>query len=221
MTHSRTRLPPALQALASEQVLASGEPLFRTESPASSVFFLVSGSVRLVRFGRDGEEIPIHQAHAGEFFAEASLYGDRYHCTAVALQRCVVLALPAPDVRRLLEHDRSFSGYWIETLARQLRASRARIERLCLKRARERVRHLLLTEGIGPQHHYPLRGTLKDLALSLGLTHEALYRTLAEMQRAGELVREADGLRLAGSVRPRAAAPAPGRPTRSRLAATR
>jgi CRP-like cAMP-binding protein len=31
-----------------------------------------------------------------------------------------------------------------------------------------------------------LPGTLKDIAANLGLTHEALYRTLAKMQHDGE-----------------------------------
>ncbi len=189
-------LPPPLMALASERVLEPDEVLFRAAAPAAAVFFLVSGSLRLVRFGQGGEEIPIHQAHAGEFFAEASLHGDRYHCTAIAAKVSSVLVLPADSVGRLLEHDRAFSGYWIETLARQLRNSRARVERLCLKRASERVRHLLLTEGIGPKRRYELRGSVKELALSLGLTHEALYRTLARMQRTGELTREDGALRL-------------------------
>ena len=30
---------------------------------------------------------------------------------------------------------------------------------------------------------FELRGTLKDLAAELGLTHEALYRTLAALER--------------------------------------
>ena len=34
-----------------------------------------------------------------------------------------------------------------------------------------------------------LRGNLKDLANELGLTHEALYRTLAALERAGEIKR--------------------------------
>jgi CRP-like cAMP-binding protein len=32
-------------------------------------------------------------------------------------------------------------------------------------------------------------GTLKDLATELGLTHEALYRTLADMAADGEIER--------------------------------
>lgn len=196
MVSSLTPLPPSLMALASTRALEPDEVLFRAAAPAAAVFFLVSGSLRLVRFGKGGEEIPIHQAHAGEFFAEASLHGDRYHCTAIAAKASSVLVLPADEVGHLLEHDRAFSGYWIETLARQLRNSRARVERLCLKRASERVRHLLLTEGIGPKRRYELRGSFKELALSLGLTHESLYRTLARMQHSGELTREDGALRL-------------------------
>lgn len=191
-----TPLPSPLMALASERELEPDEVLFRTASPAAAVFFLVSGSLRLVRFGKGGEEIPIHQAYAGEFFAEASLHGDRYHCTAIAAKVSRVLVLPANEVGRLLEHDRAFSGYWIETLARQLRNSRARVERLCLKRAPERVRHLLQTEGTGPTRRYMLRGSVKELALYLGLTHESLYRTLARMQRSGELTRDGETLQL-------------------------
>jgi len=196
MDTGRAELPLPLRSIAVERTLAAGEPLFQAAAPATAVFFLVSGAVRLVRYGPDGEEIPIHQAHAGEYFAEASLRGDRYHCTALALRPSVVLALPAGDVARLLANDPAFAGRWIETLALQLRVSRARVERLCLKRASERVRHLLLTEGSGPQHRYQPRGSLKELAWLLGLTHEALYRTLAAMERAGELARDERGLRL-------------------------
>jgi DNA-binding MarR family transcriptional regulator len=34
-----------------------------------------------------------------------------------------------------------------------------------------------------------LTGSLKDLAAELGLTHEALYRVLAALERAGEIKR--------------------------------
>jgi CRP/FNR family transcriptional regulator, dissimilatory nitrate respiration regulator len=42
-------------------------------------------------------------------------------------------------------------------------------------------------------------GTLKDLATELGLTHEALYRTLAEMAAADEIERLKGKIRLAKS----------------------
>jgi CRP-like cAMP-binding protein len=82
-------------------------------------------------------------------------------------------------------------------LAAQLRMARARIERLSLRSAEERVRHLLLSEGRGPRCELEIAGSLKELARRLGLTHESLYRTLARMQKDGLIDREGLRLRLA------------------------
>jgi DeoR/GlpR family transcriptional regulator of sugar metabolism len=42
-----------------------------------------------------------------------------------------------------------------------------------------------------------LRGTAKDLAAELGLTHEALYRALSELAAQGEIERLEGKIRLA------------------------
>lgn len=196
MTTIDRALPEALRPLAARREFDAGERVFRAASPARHVFLVVAGAVRLVRYGPDGEEVPIHLAHAGECFAEASLHAERYHCSAYAVRRSTLLAVPSDAVRRLLAADPAFAADWVATLAAQLRRERARVERLCLRGARERVRHLLLTEGTGPRGRYPLRGPVRDLAAELGMTHEALYRTLAAMEASGELSRDRAGLAL-------------------------
>lgn len=196
-TSSTARLPPVLSAHATARSCQTGEVVFRAGAPAGSVFHVAAGSVSLLRFGRCGEEVTVHQAQAGEYFAEASLYSESYHCSAVATQPSRLLVIPAEALRRLLARDIAFSQLWVEILSKQLRRSRARVERLCLKGARERVMHLLLAEGEGADHRYQLPGTLKNLASELGLTHEALYRTLAAMEAEGVLVRGVGQLALA------------------------
>ncbi len=186
-------LPAGLLAASSRVACPKGATLFRTGGPTHAVFYVESGAVRLLRFGREGEEVVLHEARAGEFFAEASLDSARYHCDAVAAEPSELLKIPAGALRALLEADPRFSRQWIAILSRQLRSARSRIERLSLKGARERVLHLLLSEGRGPGCEVRLAGTLKDLARHLGLTHEVLYRTLAAMEREGEITR-ADGV---------------------------
>lgn len=183
-------LPETLAALARQRGFAPGELVFRAHSPARNVHYLVSGRVVMHRFGPAGEEVVIHVAQPGEYFAEASLHSERYHCTAVAAAASEVVEIPSAPLRASLRADPAFAMQWLAIVSRQLRQARARVERLCLKGARERVRHLLLTEGRGARHAYTLRGTLKELAAELGLTHEALYRTLAAMEREGLLERE-------------------------------
>lgn len=50
--------------------------------------------------------------------------------------------------------------------------------------------------SIAPRHAVSLSGTLKDIAAELGLTHEALYRTLADMSADGEIERRKGTIRL-------------------------
>lgn len=186
-------LPAALLAASSRLSCPAGTTVFRTGGATHAVFYVKSGAVRLLRFGRQGEEVVLHEARPGEFFAEASLDSGRYHCDAVAAEPSELLKIPAAALRALLDADPEFSRRWIALLSRQLRSARARIERLSLKGARERVLHLLLSEGRGPGCELRLAGTLKDLARHLGLTHEVLYRTLAAMEREGEITR-GDGI---------------------------
>jgi CRP-like cAMP-binding protein len=139
----------------------------------------------------------LHRAGRGEFFAEAALNAPRYQCNAIVSQPSALLAFPAGKVRDLLDTDPEFAHQWVSLLARQLHAARARLERLALKSAAERVLHYLHTEGKGPRCEVALAGSVKDLAKELGLTHESLYRTLARLEQDGVIVRRERGLGLA------------------------
>lgn len=186
-----------LQDLAEPVALTRGQLVFRAGDAARHVFHVDAGAVQLVRHGRAGERILLHDARAGEFFAEASLGAARYHCDAVVAEDCVLSRLDAQRLVERLRGDPQAAFAWMTLLARQLRAVRMRAERLSLKTAAERVRHLLLSEGCGDDCAYEASGSLKDLAHALGLTPEALYRSLAALEQAGEIARDGKRLRLA------------------------
>jgi CRP/FNR family transcriptional regulator, dissimilatory nitrate respiration regulator len=188
--------PDALRRSAATRTCVTGEAVFRTGTRTHSVFYIETGRVRLVRFGAHGEEVALHDARAGEFFAEASLDSAHYHCDAIAAEPTQLLQVPAAAIRELLATDPVFVRRWVSLLAGQLRKSRARVERLSLKGARERVLHLLVSEGHGTAPAVALQGTVKDLARELGLTHEVLYRTLAAMSVEGLIERDGETIRL-------------------------
>jgi CRP/FNR family transcriptional regulator, dissimilatory nitrate respiration regulator len=192
----RDTLPRAVRDLARRVEYPKSAPVFRQGDPVRAVFQVLGGEVRLARFGKDGAELVLQRAGPGEFFAEASLDSGRYHCTAIASEEASLLEIPAEALRELLDKDTKLARQWAALLARQLRSARARLERLSLGGAAERVRHYLNTEGRGPTCEVELTGSLKDWARELGLAHETLYRTLARMQHSGELEREGAALRL-------------------------
>ena len=151
-----------------------------------AMYFVLSGEVRLVRRSRSGGEIILQRARHG-FLAEASLDQPAYHCDAVAAQPSSLLVIPRKAFSKALAIA-EFRNGWTAHLARELRKARSSVERLSLRTARERILHFIETEG--DRGVVNLGQSKKDWAAELGLTHEALYRALAQMVKRGELIVE-------------------------------
>jgi CRP-like cAMP-binding protein len=176
-------LPRSARAKARRIALPRAAVLFRRGDRPAAMHFVRSGEIRLVRHSRAGGEIVLQRARRG-FVAEASLDQGAYHCDAVAAAPSEVLAIPLRSFEEAIAAA-AFRKAWVRHLARELRRARAQVERLSLKTARDRIVHYIETEGEGGA--VALMQSKKDWAAELGLTHEALYRALAQMRRQGLL----------------------------------
>jgi CRP/FNR family transcriptional regulator, dissimilatory nitrate respiration regulator len=189
-------LPAAARSAAIDHQLKAGEPLFRLGAETLGLCEVLTGHVRLARVDRSGREVVLHVAGPGETLAEASLFSPRYHCDAIANTRAVVRIYPKREVMAAFQANPTAAQAFAAALARQVMALRTRLEQRNIRSARERVRHVLALI-VGPDGRtVVLRGTLKDLAAEIGLTHEALYRTLAALERSGEIKRRDDKILL-------------------------
>ncbi len=188
-------LPADLLPLCRPRGLARGAPLFAAGGRPAQLFWVAWGEVVLERPGRDGQGLVLQRCRQG-FVAEASLQAARYHCDARALTASQVLAVPLAPLRVALAGDAAFANRWVQMLNGELRRLRLQCERLALPRVQDRLLHLIDTEGV--QGRWVLTGDLKSLAATLGVTHEALYRTMAALEKAGRLRREVDALVLPG-----------------------
>jgi len=173
----------------------AGKTLFRRGDKAIGIYFLASGKLRLHRVTPDGGEVTMHTARAGELFAEASLFADNYHCDATAETDCEAWLYPKDDLARYLHDDPASLWAFAAGLARSLQGIRQRYELKQIRSAPARVLQLLRLRcddaGV-----YRITGSFKDMAAELGLTHEALYRALATLERDGRIVRSDRDLRV-------------------------
>ena len=181
-------MPTGVRAAAKDRELKAGEVLFRLGDKTIGLCEVMAGRVRLARFDRSGHEVVLHVAGAGETLAEASLFSPQYHCDAIASTKATVRVYPKREVLAAFERNPKAARAFSAALAHQVMDLRTRIEQRNIRSARERVRHFL-TLNAKARRVFELRGTLKDLAAELGLTHEALYRTLAALERSGEIRR--------------------------------
>jgi CRP-like cAMP-binding protein len=131
----------------------------------------------------------LHTARPGELFAEAALFADRYHCDAVAASASRVRVLPKRPLLAAFRDDPAVGERFMAVLARQIHGLRSRLEGRNIRSARERVLNYLVLAADADTRTVALDGTLMDLASEIGLSHEALYRTLAALVRDGVIRR--------------------------------
>lgn len=79
-------------------------------------------------------------------------------------------------------------------LSGEVRRLRLANERLRLLKVQDRLLHRIETEG--SQRSYALDCTLKQLAQQLAVTHEALHRALAALERTQQIERSGGEIRL-------------------------
>lgn len=189
-------LPANVRGAAVEHTLKAGQTLFRAGAKTSGLYEIVKGKLRLVRVDPSGREAVLQVASAGETLAEASVFSSTYHCDAIASTDAVVRLYPKTILLGELEHNPKFAQAFAGMLARQVMTLRTRLEQRNIHSARDRVRHYLVVNADPNGRTVTLSGTLKDMAAELGLAHEALYRTLAEMAADGEIERRKGTIRL-------------------------
>jgi len=180
-------LPAQLQPLCIWLHGAKGEQLFPQGKKPDRMFYVVSGEVVLQRLGIQGEQVVLQRARQS-FIAEASLQSTNYHCDAVVTISGELVSVPIDAIRQALLADPAFAMRWMGMLNQELKRLRAQCERLSLKGVRDRLLHLIESEG--QCGRLPLGSGLKSMALELGVTHEALYRSVAAMEKQGVLRRE-------------------------------
>ena len=170
------------------RTLARGEVLFRQGDAACAIYFVDKGQLRLERHTSDGRRVTLHTARGGELFAEASLFAEGYHCDAVAIEPSDVRIFAKSAVLDSIRSDPMNALSLLAAMARQLHQVRQRLELRNVRSARERV-SLYLELRAGPDGAVPVDGELQDIAADLGLTREALYRTLALLETSGIIER--------------------------------
>lgn len=157
------------------------------------MFFVGDGEVVLERLGAQGSSVVLQRTRHG-FVGEASLQSARYHCDGKVVAISQITQTPIRELREAMDNDSKFASRWIAMLNREVKRLRLQCERLSLNKVKNRLLHLIETEG--KDGKFPLGVGLKSLATELGVTHEALYRCVAGMEASCEVMRSEGHLTL-------------------------
>src|SRR5437588_9880534 len=111
----------ALDQLALERrSLARNEVLFRQGDKVIAIYFVEAGRLRLERRTFDGRLLTLGTTPAGEFFVEAALFSEAFHCDAVATEPSQVRIYPKAAVLNVLRTDSASAMSFLTLIARQV-----------------------------------------------------------------------------------------------------
>ena len=194
----RVRVHPLFSSLSDEALaqlferarpidLGAHEKLFSQGEKADRFYIVVSGSVKLFRFSKDGQEKVIEVIEEGHSMAEAIMFMEELSCypvNAEALEKTTVVGFNSNLYLQILESSPQSCFKILGTLSRRLHTRLNEIETLTLKNARHRAcRYLLDLAGenasTGQVIHLPVAKQL--IAARLAMQPETLSRILREL----------------------------------------
>ncbi|MEM7757801.1 MAG: Crp/Fnr family transcriptional regulator [Cyanobacteria bacterium P01_A01_bin.40] len=188
-------LPAELQNIATYKDIAAKQIIFQQEETSKSIYFLLEGQLRLVSFTQ--ERIINHLfIRPGESFAEVALFADTYLCTAIADIPSRLAVIDKEVFHQALRNLPDLATLYINQLIYRFKTIKTLLDLRSIRSARERLLHYLLLKVESSSRTLVLQHPLKDMAIELGLSTEALSRTLARLQEEGMITRKKRSITL-------------------------
>ncbi len=161
---------------------AKGEPLYLSGSPATALYIIHEGSVKVSRSLADGREQIVRLLEPGDFDGDHGLFVTEQHeAAATATAPVSACVLYKREFQRLLKDAPEVSFAVMQELTRRIDQLEAKATG-AMAPVEGRLAAYLLAQ---PQPEFRLPMKKKDLAQYLGTTPETLSRRLKAFGQAG------------------------------------
>lgn len=167
-----------------------GTRVFHEGDHSDACYIVKSGTFRVTREHPDGRAITLATLGEGDIVGELAMLDGEVRSASVETLGGdgELLALPASDVRALLERHPEITVKFVAALTRRLRAANERISRQSFQTVPSRVAGVLsqmVAEEGEDGHQVTIRMNQADLAQLAGTSRESVSRFLADLERSG------------------------------------
>ncbi len=173
------------------QQFKKGETIFEEGTYPHGLYCISNGKVKVTQTGSDGREHIVHLSKDGDVMGyRAVLSGDKYSCSAVALENSSVCFIPTKVFVSMVEKDPKLAFKIIHLLSNELKVAERGITDIAQKSVKERLAQglLLLKESYGFESDNATLNvamTREDIANIVGTARETVIRLLFELDREG------------------------------------
>lgn len=160
------------------------EIILREGEPAESIYFVVSGALKLSKTSAEGKEQILSILRPGDSFNDVPVFDDGPNpASAEAMGPVVLYELSKSDFKALLQSNPVVAANTIIVLAEQVRRLVSLVEDLSFRHVIGRVARILLeySDGAAPG----ARLTQQDMAAMAGTAREVVGRSLKSLEQEG------------------------------------
>ena len=178
-----------LQQYSELRRLPARETLYAQGEPATAMFVLLEGSMKLSRRTGGAKEHVVRLVRPGEVLAESALFsGGDYVATAVALEESRLLAVDAQRLAVQLRRDPHLAWNVLQRIGKRIEELQTQTELLATHTAEQKVAAYLMNRyrAVSPEDAVIASSCRRsDLASLLALAPETLCRVITEFKRRG------------------------------------
>ena len=171
-----------IQQIAARKEFRKGEIIFHEGEPSRGFCLVVSGSVKIYRIGPDGRERVFHVIEAGDSFAEAAMFMEKFPATAEALAPATLVFIEKNGFKQLITRDPKLSFKIMGTLVKWLTKMRDSLSDLTLKEVPARFASYVISLPV-KGNDIPVTVGKTTVALTIGTTKETFSRMLQRLSR--------------------------------------
>ncbi|MCX7570135.1 Crp/Fnr family transcriptional regulator [Tumebacillus sp. DT12] len=170
--------------------------IFHQGDPLDTVYFIVSGQVKIFRNDDQGREQVVNILQIGDLFPHAGFFQSRavYPAHSVMLENGVLLALSTTRFRALIESNPALCLKLMSVMESQYLEQQGRLTEMVMHNTFGRLVLLLVRlsrlHGVRQDDgrvHLSVPLTNQDLASMIGTSRETVNRTISQLKKSGVL----------------------------------
>jgi len=170
-----------------EKTADRGEVILFEGEPAESVYFVVSGAVKVFKTSAEGKEQTLSIVRPGESFNDVPIFdGGANPASARAMGPVLLYGIRKSDMKAILRDHPQIALNVIKVLANRVRHLVSLVEDLSFKHVIGRVARILL-EHVGGEVRPGTRLTQQEMAAMAGTAREVVGRSLKALEEQGAI----------------------------------
>jgi len=195
----------SISRLMVERTVEKNEIIWIEQDSAKTVYFVVSGQIKLFKMSTDGREQIVRLARPGDCFGHTGAFnGGSNPESAQAIVPSVLYGLINNDLETLLWEHKQLALNTIKALATEMQHYITLVEDLSLRRVSGRLARMLLEHSSENVFDDSLILTQRDMAAMTGTVREVIWKSLKTLEEKGVIIsnsrriiiKDSDALRI-------------------------